>query len=163
MVYLYFVAYRKCSKPLKPKVTIQIASDTSQSKDAVQPIPILGALKQGSDILIAHGSPIFLSFETIVSMSLTLMMTVLIYFKYVTMGRIHFEVKQFIFCSVALMGYLLESKMTREVKLTFYYSTRPHSTAICTTCLLTFSWQLATLNQRIHNSITTEMNNEQLT
>jgi hypothetical protein len=58
-----------CSKPLKPRVTVQIASDTgqSQSKDAVQPIPILGAKKQGSNILIAHGSPVLLSFETIVS------------------------------------------------------------------------------------------------
>lgn len=57
----------KCSKPLKPRVTVQIASDTgqSQSKDAVLPIPILGAKKQGSNILIAHGSSVFLSFETI--------------------------------------------------------------------------------------------------
>ncbi|GFG32378.1 hypothetical protein Cfor_04358 [Coptotermes formosanus] len=57
----------KCSKPLKPRVTVQIASDTGQSqgKDAVLPIPILAARKQGSNILIAHGSSIFLSFETI--------------------------------------------------------------------------------------------------
>lgn len=57
----------KCSKPLKPKVTVQVASDTgqSQSKDAVQPIPIFGAKKQGSNILIAYGSPVFLSFETV--------------------------------------------------------------------------------------------------
>ncbi|KDR13291.1 WD repeat-containing protein 43 [Zootermopsis nevadensis] len=55
----------KCSKPLKPKVTVQIATDTGQSKDAVQRIPILGAMKLGSGIIIAHGSPVFLSFETI--------------------------------------------------------------------------------------------------
>ena len=76
------VVYRKCSKPLKPKVTVQIASDTgqSQSKDAVQPIPILGAKKQGSDILIAYGNPIFLSFETIVSVIVTLLyISILLY------------------------------------------------------------------------------------
>lgn len=55
----------KCSKPMKPAVTVQIASDTGQSKDAVQPIPILGAVKQGPNILIAYGSPVFLSFESI--------------------------------------------------------------------------------------------------
>ena len=76
------VFYRKCSKPLKPKVTVQIASDTgqNQSKDAVQPIPIFGAKKQGSNILIAYGSPVFLSFETIVSVVVTLLYTsILIY------------------------------------------------------------------------------------
>jgi len=74
-VYLCSVFYRKCPKPLKPKVTVQIASDTgqSQNKDAVQPIPIFGAKKQGSNILIAYGSPVFLSFETIVSVIVTLL------------------------------------------------------------------------------------------
>jgi hypothetical protein len=59
---------------LKPKVTVQIAADTgqSQSKDAVQPIPILGVKKRGTNILIAYGSPVFLSFETIVSVIVTL-------------------------------------------------------------------------------------------
>ncbi|PSN32314.1 WD repeat-containing protein 43 [Blattella germanica] len=55
----------KCQKPLKPKVTVQIASDVSQNKEAVQPIPVIGAFLIGSDILIAHGSSVFLSFETI--------------------------------------------------------------------------------------------------
>ena len=67
---------------MKPKVTVQIASDTgqNQSKDAVQPIPIFGAKKQGSNILIAYGSPVFLSFETIVSVVVTLLYTsILIY------------------------------------------------------------------------------------
>ena len=81
-VYLRSVFYRKCPKPLKPKVTVQIASDTgqSQSKDAVQPIPIFGAKKRGSSILIAYGSPVFLSFETIVSVIVTLLyIAILIY------------------------------------------------------------------------------------
>ncbi|XP_069677542.1 WD repeat-containing protein 43 isoform X2 [Periplaneta americana] len=55
----------KCAKPLKPKVTVKIASDMGQTKDAVQPIPIIGALKQGTNILLAHGSPLYLSFEII--------------------------------------------------------------------------------------------------
>ena len=64
----YVCYYRKCQKPLKPKVTVQIASDTSQSKESVQPIPIIGAHPQGDEILICHGTPVVLSFETIVSM-----------------------------------------------------------------------------------------------
>jgi hypothetical protein len=95
-VYLYFVPNRTCSKPLKPEVTVQIASDTGQSKDAVQPIPILGAMKLGSSILIAHGSPVFLSFETIVSINVVLLYYFHLCngntfsFKYVTLDRINF-------------------------------------------------------------------------
>jgi hypothetical protein len=67
---------------LKPKVTVQVASDTgqNQSKDAVQPIPIFGAKKRESNILIAYGSPVFLSFETVVSVTVTLLyISILIY------------------------------------------------------------------------------------
>ena len=62
-----FFFFRKCDKPLKPKITVQIASDTGQAKETVQSIPIMGAHPQGEDILICHGTPVFLSFETIVS------------------------------------------------------------------------------------------------
>ncbi|XP_049963453.1 WD repeat-containing protein 43 isoform X2 [Schistocerca serialis cubense] len=57
----------KCQKPLKPKVTVQIASDTGQNKETVTPIPIIGAhLCDESTVLIAHGNMVFLTFEKIV-------------------------------------------------------------------------------------------------
>jgi hypothetical protein len=79
---------------MKPAVTVQIASDTGQSKDAVQPIPILRAVKQGPNILVAYGSPVFLSFESIVSMSLFYVTIIFIYFnsEYLSVDRIHFHV-----------------------------------------------------------------------
>lgn len=62
------IFYRKCQKPLKPKVTVQIASDTGQNKESVLPVPIHGAKMCDSyTILIAHGNSIYMSFEKIVS------------------------------------------------------------------------------------------------
>ncbi|KAI4471388.1 wd repeat-containing protein 43 [Holotrichia oblita] len=53
----------KRNKPLKPKTTIQIASDTGQN---VFPIPIMGAqFQKDLSLLICHGSSILLTFENI--------------------------------------------------------------------------------------------------
>ncbi|VEN54071.1 unnamed protein product [Callosobruchus maculatus] len=56
----------KCKKPLKPKTSIQVVSDTGQSKDAVIPIRILGATFVDSEtVCIGYGSEIILQFENI--------------------------------------------------------------------------------------------------
>ncbi|CAH1993955.1 unnamed protein product [Acanthoscelides obtectus] len=56
----------KCSKPLKPKTSIQVVSDTGQSKDTITPIRILGASFVDSETLcIGYGSEAILHFENI--------------------------------------------------------------------------------------------------
>ncbi|XP_067007898.2 WD repeat-containing protein 43 [Anabrus simplex] len=56
----------RCQKPLKPKVTIQVASDTGQNKETVKPIPILGGhLCDCNVALLAYGNQVFLAFERI--------------------------------------------------------------------------------------------------
>lgn len=58
--------FRKCGKPLKPKVTLQVAADSGQSKDIVSSIPILAARFQNdASLLIAYGSN-FITFENVV-------------------------------------------------------------------------------------------------
>lgn len=52
---------------MKPKTTIQVVSDTGQSKDTVIPIRIVGAVYRDDDtICIGHGSEILLTFENVV-------------------------------------------------------------------------------------------------
>ncbi|GLH15348.1 WD repeat-containing protein 43 [Gryllus bimaculatus] len=58
----------KCAKPIKPKLTVQIAARSSQSqnKEAVMPIPIVGAtLCDSNTIHLVHGTIPFLVFEKI--------------------------------------------------------------------------------------------------
>ncbi|KRT82733.1 hypothetical protein AMK59_3512, partial [Oryctes borbonicus] len=64
LVHIYqHILNGKCNKPLKPKTTIQIASDTGQN---VVPVPIVGAqFQKDLSLLICHGSQMFLTFENI--------------------------------------------------------------------------------------------------
>lgn len=63
----YFSLVRKCTKPIKPKVTLQVASDTGQTKDVVTPIPIIAALfHNDTSIMLAHGHNLILTFENVV-------------------------------------------------------------------------------------------------
>ncbi|KAJ8926553.1 hypothetical protein NQ314_021069 [Rhamnusium bicolor] len=56
----------KCSKPFKPKTTIQVVSDTGQSMELVTPIRIIDAIyKDDETICIGHGTEIILTFENI--------------------------------------------------------------------------------------------------
>lgn len=65
---MFVFCYRKCGKPVKPKVTIQVASDTGQSKELVTPLPILAAFfHEDTSIMIAHGNNVLLTFENVVS------------------------------------------------------------------------------------------------
>ncbi|KAF2897424.1 hypothetical protein ILUMI_08750 [Ignelater luminosus] len=57
----------KCNKPIKPKTTLQIASDVGHSNAVVVPIPIVSVfLHQDLSLTIGHGSEIVLSFENVV-------------------------------------------------------------------------------------------------
>ncbi|XP_015604522.1 WD repeat-containing protein 43 [Cephus cinctus] len=52
-----------CSKPIKPSISILIASDASQ-KDLVQQVPVLlGQLTEDAKLLLAYGSYLNLTFE----------------------------------------------------------------------------------------------------
>ncbi|XP_057651400.1 WD repeat-containing protein 43 [Diorhabda carinulata] len=56
----------KSDKPLKPKTTIQVVSDTGQTAEMVTPIRIAGAFFIDNEtICIGHGSEILLTFENI--------------------------------------------------------------------------------------------------
>lgn len=56
--------HSKCGKPVKPRVTIQVASDTNDS--IVTPIPIIGATFQpNANLTIAYGNHLFLQFENV--------------------------------------------------------------------------------------------------
>lgn len=60
--------FRKCGKPLKPKLTAMIASDTGQTKAKVIPISILSVqLRNNIRAQIVYGLAPFLAFESIVS------------------------------------------------------------------------------------------------
>lgn len=60
--------FRKCGKPLKPKLTVMIASDTGQSKSKVTPISILSVqLCPNFRAQIVYGQAPFLAFESVVS------------------------------------------------------------------------------------------------
>ncbi|XP_034244251.1 WD repeat-containing protein 43 [Thrips palmi] len=57
----------RCPKPLKPTLTVQVATDSARSKESVEPLSIVSALctlKQ--ELKIAYGSAAFLSFENVV-------------------------------------------------------------------------------------------------
>ncbi|GJQ77781.1 hypothetical protein Trydic_g16043 [Trypoxylus dichotomus] len=64
LVHIYqHVLNGKCNKPIKPKTTIQVASDMGEN---VVPIPIIGAqFQKDLSLLICHGSQFFLTFENI--------------------------------------------------------------------------------------------------
>lgn len=65
---MIYKPFRKCSKPFKPKTTLQVVSDTGQSNDMVTPIRIIGAIYRDDDTLcIGHGTEIILTFENVVS------------------------------------------------------------------------------------------------
>lgn len=58
---------RRCPKPLKPTLTVQVATDSARSKESVEPLSIVSAVctfKQ--ELKIAYGSGTFLSFENVV-------------------------------------------------------------------------------------------------
>ncbi|XP_050312161.1 WD repeat-containing protein 43 [Anthonomus grandis grandis] len=55
----------KCDKPLKPKMTIRVVSDTGQSEQ-VAPIRIFGARFLDSEtVCLGHGSEVILTFENV--------------------------------------------------------------------------------------------------
>ncbi|KAG5899254.1 hypothetical protein JTB14_035432 [Gonioctena quinquepunctata] len=56
----------KCGKPLKPKTTIQVVSDTGQTKDVVTPLRIIGAIyRDDKTLCIGHGTEILITFENL--------------------------------------------------------------------------------------------------
>ncbi|CAG9816276.1 unnamed protein product [Phaedon cochleariae] len=56
----------KCGKPLKPKTTVQVVTDTGQTNDVVSPIRIMGAIYRDEETLcIGHGTDILLTFENL--------------------------------------------------------------------------------------------------
>lgn len=59
----------KCGKPLKPKTTIQIASDNSENKSTIiSPIPVINvAFKNDASLMLCHGFLSLLVFEDVVS------------------------------------------------------------------------------------------------
>lgn len=60
--------FRNISKPLKPRTNVSIASESDNAKQSSHPIPIHDVLSfNNGNLIIAYGSPIFLSFETLVS------------------------------------------------------------------------------------------------
>ena len=67
IIIIFFYFRTNPAKPIKPKVTIEIASD---SADMVEPIPIITASLNFSNkdqtLLIGYGDRNFLRFETIV-------------------------------------------------------------------------------------------------
>ncbi|KAJ8972160.1 hypothetical protein NQ317_010115 [Molorchus minor] len=57
----------KCNKPLKPKTTVQVVSDTGVSNELVTPIKIVGAVYRDDEALcIGHGTDVVLTFENII-------------------------------------------------------------------------------------------------
>lgn len=57
--------FRKCDKPLKPKTTVQVVSDTGQNQ--VKPIKIFGSRFVDSEtVCVGHGSEVVLTFENVV-------------------------------------------------------------------------------------------------
>lgn len=59
---------RRCPKPLKPTLTVQVATDSARSKESVEPLSIVSALSTfKQELKIAYGSGILLSFENVVS------------------------------------------------------------------------------------------------
>lgn len=62
--------FRKCTKPLKPKTTIQVVTEQSEK---VVPIKIFGATYRNNDTLcICYGKENILTFENIVSTQIIL-------------------------------------------------------------------------------------------
>lgn len=62
--------YRKCGKPLKPKTTVRVASDTGQNNSLVVPIPIVSSFFQShTNLIIGYGSSHIITFENIVSVT----------------------------------------------------------------------------------------------
>lgn len=60
----------KCDKPLKPKTTLQVVSDTGQSNESMKPIKICGArFLDGETLSLGYGSELLLTFENVVSLS----------------------------------------------------------------------------------------------
>ncbi|ERL83325.1 WD repeat-containing protein 43-like [Dendroctonus ponderosae] len=56
----------KCDKPLKPKTTLQVVSDTGQSNESVKPIKICGArFLDGETLSLGYGSELLLTFENV--------------------------------------------------------------------------------------------------
>ncbi|CAH0546158.1 unnamed protein product [Brassicogethes aeneus] len=56
----------KCGKPLKPKTTLQVVSDTGQNKSLVVPIKIFGSIfRDDNTLCIGHGTEIIITFENI--------------------------------------------------------------------------------------------------
>ncbi|KAJ1521362.1 hypothetical protein ONE63_003038 [Megalurothrips usitatus] len=57
----------RCPKPLKPTLTIQVATDSSRGKESVEPIPIVSTLCAfKEEVKIAYGIGTFLAFENVV-------------------------------------------------------------------------------------------------
>ncbi|KAL3285074.1 hypothetical protein HHI36_019198 [Cryptolaemus montrouzieri] len=56
----------KCTKPVKPKSTIQVVSDTGQKNDVIIPIPIVSCFFKNEDnLLVTYGSSIVFTFEDV--------------------------------------------------------------------------------------------------
>lgn len=63
-----YLIFSKSGKPVKPKTTLQVVSDTGQNKAMVTPIRIYGSIYRDDNTLcIGHGTEITLTFENIVS------------------------------------------------------------------------------------------------
>lgn len=61
---------KKHTKPIKPKLSVQIASESDNSKTQVDQIPIVGANSCDENVAyIAYGSDLILSFEKLVFIS----------------------------------------------------------------------------------------------
>ncbi|KAK9882917.1 hypothetical protein WA026_023765 [Henosepilachna vigintioctopunctata] len=62
----HLVLNGRSSKPMKPKSTIQVVSDTGQKKDTITSIPIVSCFFRSEDsLMITHGNSILLKFEDI--------------------------------------------------------------------------------------------------
>lgn len=60
-----YILNGKCTKPLKPKTTIKIASTSADKDGQVKPIPIVSGFILEKSITISYGTSIFLTFECI--------------------------------------------------------------------------------------------------
>ena len=57
----------RCSKPLKPLVTLQVAINSARGKESVEPLPVVSAaFSFKKEIRIAYGVGTFLTFENVV-------------------------------------------------------------------------------------------------
>lgn len=64
--FIMFHCFRKCNKPLKPKTTIQVVSD---SKESIIPIHITaGNYRDAQTLCISYGNSVVQTFEDIVSL-----------------------------------------------------------------------------------------------